>query len=303
MNVAVLGGGALGSVVVSLLDNHSISPRIYDVKGSDFASASECVSGCDLIFICVPSFAVSDVVSDCVSGLSPDAILINCAKGLHTDLSFLTDVIKDICPSQIVAELSGPAIAREIREGIHTKVDVVVDSDIAFGHISSALNCSYFTCVRSYDMHSVELGGIMKNVYALICGIIDGYHGGVNTKSFLMTEGLYEMTLLGDILGCSRDSFYGLSGLGDLLTTCMSKDSRNRRFGEYLASGKTVDDAMDELGMVAEGYYSTKTIKELADREAVSLPLLNALYQYLYEDLPLEDFISLITSDSIMVVS
>jgi glycerol-3-phosphate dehydrogenase (NAD(P)+) len=130
----------------------------------------------------------------------------------------------------------------------------------------------------------------MKNVYALICGIIDGVCKNTNTKAFVMTEGLSEMFVLGEKLGYSKDVFVGLSGLGDLLTTCMSEHSRNNRFGQMMAKGMDVQEAMDEMGMVVEGYYTTKVLKEWADEVGVELPLLNLLYEFLYEKMEVDEF-------------
>lgn len=308
MKVGILGGGALGKVMFGLVSENEVADIcVYDVKGSDIVNVStieECVGGADIVFICVPSFAVEGCVKEAASFLKDGSVVVNCAKGLADDFSFLTDVIGEVVGEGVgVAELSGPAIAREISEKIHTKVDVVCEKREDFDRICSVLNRPYFQCVRAYNMHAVELGGIIKNVYALLCGIVDGVHGGTNTKAFIMTEGMSEMADLGEAMGCERELFYGLAGLGDLLTTCMSGDSRNRRFGEALAGGKGVQEAMDDLGMVAEGYYSTKTVKQLSEKYGVGMPLLNALYVFLYEKGSLEQLLERIVADEVIVVS
>jgi len=313
MKVSVLGCGALGQVIAGLIRENGIKPSVFDLTPKDGVTTTDlitCVTGAEVVFVCIPSFAVRECMHNLselvkVGAIQDGTVVVNCSKGLETDtLGFLTDVIrKELGDAVVVAEWSGPAIASEIAKKIHTKVDVACDTDAGFEKVCQVLNTSYLTCMHAHDMHAVELGGVMKNIYALLCGIIDGVHAGTNTKAFLMTEGMYEMCELGVSLRSRRESFYGLSGLGDLLTTCMSEHSRNRRFGEALASGKGAAQAMDDLGMVAEGYYACKTIQELADREGVSLPLAHVLYEFLYEDLSLEELLERIVSGEVIALT
>ena len=236
------------------------------------------------IIIAVPSHAVRAVVSG-FEDVAPDTVLLSVAKGIENDTL--------LRPSQILAErfdenqiavLSGPSHAEEVSKGIPTVVVAAASNLDTARWVQRVSMSSVFRVYTNSDVVGVEIGAALKNIIALAAGIIDGVGGGDNTKAALITRGLAEITRLGTKLGAKSLTFAGLSGMGDLIVTCMSKYSRNRYLGEQIGKGRKLQEVLDEMVMVAEGVRTTRSAYELAFKHSVEVPIISEAYKVLFED-------------------
>jgi glycerol-3-phosphate dehydrogenase (NAD(P)+) len=190
-----------------------------------------------------------------------------------------------------MAVLSGPTFAREVGAGLPTAM-TIASADAQFAKaLAQDLSSENFRSYTSTDIVGVEVGGAVKNVLALGAGLSDGLGFGANTRIALITRGLVEMTRLGVALGAQRETFMGLAGLGDLVLSCTDDQSRNRRFGLLLAAGRTVEEALAEIGQVVEGYLAAKAVRTVAKRENVEMPICEGIYGVLYEQLPAREVV------------
>ena len=213
-------------------------------------------------------------------------IIVNCAKGIDLETGqFMSEIIEEELGPQshgIIAELSGPSIANELSKKHFTAVIIASKNEQVLGFLQKILNNDYFKVRPSTDVIGAELGGVMKNIYSMAIGISDTLWNSMNTRALLLTEGLAEMAKMGHELGATKRAFYGLSGIGDLIATCLSHESRNYRFGCFLAKGRTVEEAQCDVSQVVEGYYAVKAISKLAQKHNVKLPLCENMYNILY---------------------
>ena len=231
-----------------------------DVKVTD--DLREAVDDKDILILAVPSKAIRSVSKSLKNIIKDNQIIVNVAKGLEEDtLETMTDIIeeelKDKNPK--VAVLSGPSHAEEVGRGIPTTCVVSAHNKELTLYLQNVFMNPSFRVYTSPDMLGVEIGGALKNVIALAAGIADGLNYGDNTKAALITRGIKEISTLGVAMGGEQSTFYGLTGLGDLIVTCASMHSRNRRAGILLGQGKTLDEAIKEVNMVVEGVYSAKS--------------------------------------------
>ncbi len=218
-------------------------------------------------------------------GLAERAWVVSVTKGIENNsLKRMTEVIVDEAPGLAgrVAVLAGPSHAEEVARNLPTAV-VVAGPEPFRERVVGLFNAERLRVYTSTDFVGVELGGALKNVFAIGCGISDGLGMGDNTKAALMTRGLNELARLGVAAGAEVMTFFGLAGLGDLIVTCTSQHSRNRLFGEKIGQGRSVAQALSEMTMVAEGFPTAKSAKQLADRHGLDLPIIAALYGCLYE--------------------
>ena len=291
MKIAVMGSGGWGTALaLVLLENgHDVTlwsyteaesavlrerrenPMLKGVplpEGLKLTSDPACASGCGAVVLATPSFAVRTTARTLAPLLEPGAVLVSVSKGIEKDTSLtLTESIaQEVGEGHPIVALSGPSHAEEVGRGVPTAV------------VSASRDQS------ADDVVGVELGAALKNVIALCAGICDGMGFGDNTKAALMTRGLTEIARLGVALGGRRETFAGLSGVGDLIVTCTSMHSRNRRCGILIGQGTPVDEAVKEIGAVVEGYYAAATAKALADKTGVEMPITEAAYQVLYQD-------------------
>ena len=212
-------------------------------------------------------------------------IIVNVAKGIEEDtLDTLTDIINEEIPQAITAVLSGPSHAEEVSRGIPTTCVVGADTRETAEYIQTLFMNECFRVYTSPDVLGIELGGALKNVVALAAGIADGLGYGDNTKAALITRGIHEIARLGLAMGGKEESFTGLTGIGDLIVTCASMHSRNRRAGILIGQGKTMQEAMDEVKMIVEGVYSAKAAMKLADKYGVEVPIIEQVNLVLFED-------------------
>ena len=254
----------------------------------DLATALSDVSD---VLVAVPSHAFRGVLQEIQPHLKPEMRLAWATKGFEVETGRLPHQVAHevLGSSRPVAVLSGPTFAREVGQGLPTAM-TVASPDISYATaLANGLSSANFRAYTSTDITGVEVGGAVKNVLAVGAGLSDGLGFGANTRVALITRGLVEMTRLGVALGAHRDTFMGLAGLGDLVLSCTDDQSRNRRFGLLLASGRSPDEALAEIGQVVEGYSAAKATHAVAQRERVEMPLSEGVYRVLYERTPAKE--------------
>lgn len=306
--VTVLGGGSFGTILGNLLAekdfdvclwmrnkervneiNIQHTNRLYlpgirlsaQLKASYQLEGS--VSSSEVIIVCVPSVSVRTLCEQLKHLIKPHQILLSTTKGIEAE-SFLlmSEVIKSYFPLNPLAVLSGPNLAKEIAQKQPAATVVACKDKPVRDQIQKLLNCSYFRVYVNSDRYGVELGGALKNIYAIVSGMADAMGFGENTKSMLITRSLAEMSRFAVAMGANPLTFLGLSGVGDLVATCTSSLSRNYRVGYALAKGSTLDEAIDALGEVAEGINTLKIVRERAIRDDIYMPLVDGLYQVIF---------------------
>lgn len=309
-NVFVLGSGSWGTGIASLLVPNAASVTAYGLDldamkaintthtnphylpGVDLpvelraTDSIEGASEADLVAFVVPSSVTAAVAADLAKlTLKPNVILLSCAKGIELGTGRrMSEIIAETLPHHPLAVLSGPNHAEEVSRGLAScAVIASEDQDVALA-LQKLFSTPFFRTYTGDDMAGLELGGAIKNVYAIAAGCAKGLGLGDNAIAALVTRGLAEMTRLGVALGGRQETFMGLSGVGDLVVTCYSEHSRNHRFGLALGQGISIQKAEESLGMVAEGVRNAKSIHEAARRAGVRTPLLDAVYGILYEE-------------------
>jgi glycerol-3-phosphate dehydrogenase (NAD(P)+) len=316
--VAVLGAGSWGTALAIQFARAGHPTRLWSRNATDAAAMragrqnhrylpdarfpdgieihdqlAAAVQGAMAIILAVPSHALRALLEQLKPLLARDARLAWATKGFELDTGKLPhqvayDVLGDKYP---VAVLSGPTFAREVGMGLPTAMTIASpDADFA-AQLAKSLHASNFRAYTSTDIVGVEVGGAVKNVLAVGAGLSDGLGFGANTRIALITRGLTEVTRLGVALGAQAETFMGLAGLGDLVLTSTDNQSRNRRFGLALAAGKSVDQALREIGQVVEGYSAARAVHAVAKRENVDMPLVAGIYRILYEKEPAKDVV------------
>jgi glycerol-3-phosphate dehydrogenase (NAD(P)+) len=245
------------------------------------------------VLVVVPSHAFRAVLTEIVPRLDPGMRLAWATKGFELESGKLPhQVAREVLGAQrSIAVLSGPTFAREVGAGLPTAMTIASPDEAFATALAQGLSSDNFRAYTSTDIVGVEVGGAVKNVLAVGAGLSDGLGFGANTRIALITRGLVEMTRLGVALGAQRETFMGLAGLGDLVLTCTDDQSRNRRFGLALASGKSVEQAREEIGQAVEGYLAAKAVRNVAHREGVDMPLCEGIYSVLYENKPAKDVV------------
>ena len=316
MKITVLGSGGWGTALSILLhDNgHEVTLWSYEAhetetlrathenpmlkgvilpEGIAFVNDYSPVAESDMVVFATPSFAVRQTAKNAAPFLRPGTAVVSVTKGIEGRTGLrMTEVIRqeihDTC--QVVA-LSGPSHAEEVGRKVPTGV-VAACSDLrAAGLVQDVFMSPVFRVYTNPDIVGVELGGALKNIIALCCGVSDGMGLGDNTKALMMTRGMTEMARLGVALGGRTDTFAGLSGMGDLIVTCTSMHSRNRRAGILIGQGLTAQAAMRQVGATVEGYYAAKSAHMLAERMGVEMPICRCAFEVLYQDRPVRDVV------------
>ena len=254
----------------------------------DFARA---IAEAEQLLVVVPSHAFREVLERARPLLRPDQRVAWATKGFELATGKLPNQVADevLGPGVPTAVLSGPTFAKEVGAGLPSAMTVASrDEDYAMS-LARSFSGENFRVYASGDMVGVEVGGATKNVLAIGAGISDGLGFGANTRVALITRGLVELTRLGVALGADKGTFMGLAGLGDLVLTCTDDQSRNRRFGLALASGKTPEQAQAEIGQVVEGVLAARAVREVAKRVGVEMPIAEQIYRVLYEGAPAKE--------------
>ncbi|WP_166837105.1 NAD(P)H-dependent glycerol-3-phosphate dehydrogenase [Rheinheimera pleomorphica] len=309
--IAVLGAGSYGTALAICLARNGNTISLWGRSSEDMAQMAklrlnqkylpdirlpdtlqlsadlaETVASSRDILLVVPSHAFADTLRQIKPLLKPDARVAWATKGLEPETGrLLQDVARDILGEQVsLAVLSGPTFAKEMAMGMPTAISLSSTDADFITQLSDLLHCAKsFRVYTNPDFIGVQLGGAVKNVIAIGAGMADGIGFGANARTALITRGLTEMCRLGCALGAKKDTFMGMAGLGDLVLTCTDNQSRNRRFGLLLGQGKPVDEAMQSIGQVVEGYRNAKEVFNLAQRVGVEMPITEQIYQVLYQ--------------------
>ena len=249
---------------------------------ADLAAA---LQGATAVIVAVPSHALRETCTAIAQSIGDQVPVACAAKGLEPEscklpLDVIAEVLGEAWP---LAVISGPTFAKEIGQGMPSAVSIGARSLDVADAFAEALHGAGFRAYTTDDIVGVQIGGAVKNVLAIGVGIADGLNLGANTRAALITRGLVEMSRLGEALGARSETLMGLSGMGDLVLTCTDNQSRNRRFGVALARGESVDEAMEAIGQVVEGYRVTREVRELARSLGIEMPITEQVYQVLYE--------------------
>ena len=309
MNAVVVGSGAWGTALALCLHRNGhhvklwchaaaraaeinetrINPRLAQhplPQEMEITAGPACVADCRLVVIAVPSYAIRSTCRIIAPFLPKDATVVSVTKGIEPgSLLRMSQVITEETGHCVVA-LTGPSHAEEVAEGIPTGCLAACADREKAEFVQDAFMSSAFRIYTSPDIIGAELGGALKNIIALCAGVCDGLGYGDNTQAMLMTRGLTEIARLGLTMGAQKDTFAGLAGVGDLIVTCTSRHSRNRRAGVLIGQGQSPKEAMDSVGAVVEGYYAAASAWELKTHQGVEMPIVQAAYDVLYRGVP-----------------
>lgn len=315
---AILGGGSFGTAMAAILARNGHRTRLW-VRDPETAGAinedrenarylpgaqlpegvlaseslEEVLAGASLVFVAVPSKAFVPVLEQAKALVSDDTIVVSCTKGLHADgFLLMSQLLQRHWPRVRVGVLSGPNLAKEIVEHKFTGTVIASEDRELCRRIQQALSCDYFRVYDSPDMFGVELGGALKNIYAIATGMAAALGVGDNTRGLLITRSLAEMSRFASHMGADPMTFLGLAGVGDLVVTCSSPLSRNYRIGYLVAQGRTVARAAEELGQTAEGINTVELVAGRARELDIYMPIASGLYQILFENKPLQEVIA-----------
>lgn len=268
----------------NLRENTKYLPGVNIPNGVHFTSDISACVDCDVIVIAVPSHTVRSISKILSEYIDKKQIIVSISKGFDEEKYIrLSEVISEEIPTATVLAMSGPSHAEEVARALPT-TNVVASHDIESARfVQSIFNTESFRIYTCDDIIGVELGGALKNVIALCAGICDGLGYGDNAKAALITRGIAEITRLGIAMGAKFETFAGLSGIGDLIVTCTSMHSRNRRAGILIGQGKSVSDAEKEVNMVVEGIKTAKAVNYLSKKYNVEMPISNEAYKVLFE--------------------
>lgn len=306
MRAAVIGSGAWGTALAIRLykNGHDVvlwtfekelipqmvvervNPRLPGVllpEGLKISDDYACAAGCEMVVIASPSFPLRSVCRGVAPYIGKEAVVVSVAKGIENGTQLrMSQVVEEETGHKVVV-LTGPSHAEEVALDLPTACLAACENREMAEFVQDAFMSDAFRIYTSPDAIGAELGAALKNVIALCAGISDGLGYGDNTKAMLMTRGLTEIARLGVAMGAKKETFAGLAGVGDLIVTCTSMHSRNRRAGILIGQGRTPEEAMQEVGAVVEGYYAAKSAWELCCRRGVDMPIVQAAHAVLYE--------------------
>ena len=305
MNAAVIGAGAWGTALACQLSRNGHDTVLWFRSPEKAALAQEtrvnprlknavlppqllctadpqCVRGCELVVIAAPSFPIRSVCQTVAPYLDESTVMVSVTKGIEEgSLLRMSQIVAQETSRPVVA-LSGPCHAEEVAIQVPTGCLAACENKALAEFVQDAFMSETFRVYTSPDAVGAELGGALKNIIALCAGVVTGLGYGDNTKAMLMTRGLTEMARLGVSMGARKETLAGLSGVGDLIVTCTSMHSRNRRAGIAIGEGRTPQEVVADMGGVVEGYYAAVSAKELADSLGVEMPICEAMYDVLY---------------------
>lgn len=309
-NIGVLGAGSWGTALACLLHNNGHQVSIWSIMKDEVMmlqekrqhvtklpgvmlaqdivitnDLKEAMNQKDVLVLAVPSPFTRSTCQSMREHLRKGQIVVNVAKGIEEETLYtLTDIMEEELPGVNAAVLSGPSHAEEVGKGLPTTCVAGAHDRKTAEYLQNIFMSPVFRVYTSPDMLGIELGGALKNVIALAAGIADGLGYGDNTKAALITRGITEITRLGVAMGGKMETFCGLTGIGDLIVTCASVHSRNRKAGYLMGKGYTMQEAMDQVQMVVEGVYSAKAAMGLAQKYDIELPIIEKVNQVLFEN-------------------
>jgi glycerol-3-phosphate dehydrogenase (NAD(P)+) len=252
-----------------------------------------CINECSIIVLAVSSQGIRDVMEKIKGHVDGKQIFVNVSKGIeNSTLLRISEIVSSYYPDNHYVAFSGPSHAEEVCKGIPTTIVSASKSRFAAEFVQDVFITPRLRVYTNPDVVGVELGGSLKNVIALGAGICDGLGYGDNAKAALMTRGIREIARLGQAMGADVSTFTGLTGIGDLIVTCTSMHSRNRRCGIQLGQGKSLEEAVSSIGMVVEGVYTTKAAYALSKEYSIEMPITNEIYKILYEGCSAKEAVS-----------
>ena len=308
LNVGILGGGSWGTTVAALVarntsttlwardpetvdevnKHHTNKKYLPDANLSKklvaTADIEEAVAGKDVIVMGIPSQGFRGVLEQVKDHIRPWVPVVSLSKGLELDTRMrMTEIIEEVLPGHPAGVLTGPNLAREIMAGFAAASVIAMADEIIVKELQKTFNSGLFRVYTNHDVVGCELGGVLKNIIAIAAGMGDGQGAGENTRSAVITRGLAEITRLGVAMGGEPQTFAGLTGMGDLVATCTSAQSRNRTVGFELGKGRSITEITDEMYMVAEGVKSAPTVMALADEYGVEMPIAAEVFEVVQE--------------------
>ena len=311
--IAVLGGGSWGTVLANLaaINGNKVTlwmrdeANVESINTNSFnkkylpdylldrrliaTSNIEDIESSLLVLFCVPSSSFREVLLKSIKYVNPEALLISATKGIEEKgFLLMSQILENEIKSHDIGVISGPNLALEISQNQLTGTVIASKSKKLTEECIKIFASDSFRIYTNSDPYGVELGGALKNIYAIACGIADGLQSGENTVGMIMTRGLAEMSRFAVNQGADPMTFLGLSGVGDLITTCASPLSRNHAFGKLIGKGYQVDEAQKEIGQTTEGLKTLKVVWNKSKEEGVDMPIVNSLYKIIYENEPLE---------------
>lgn len=309
MRIAVIGAGSWGTALAALLAAKGESVILWSRDAGQAAAIREsrhnskylkdlelppalqvthhlreAVTGADMLVMAVASQGMREVLAALTPWASGHQIVVNVSKGIETNsLKRISEIVAEYLPVNPYCVLSGPSHAEEVAKGMPTTLVSASRSRQVAELVQDTFSTGALRVYTNPDVAGVELAGSLKNIIAIGAGISDGLGYGDNAKAALLTRGITEITRLGLVLGAKAETFAGLAGIGDLIVTCTSGHSRNRRFGMLVGQGMPVPEALAAVGMVVEGYFTARSAFDLCGRHSIEMPIVTELYRILYE--------------------
>ena len=306
--ISVLGGGSWGTVLAYLASVNGNSVNLWmrnkesaneintkninskylpslNLSKDVFATNDlSDVSDSELVIFCVPSDSFREVAEAAVKVIRKDIGLVTATKGVEKGgFKLMSNVLREHFPDNPIGIISGPNLAEEIANHNLSGTVIASKEEKLRKQVVKYFSSEFFKVYENDDPYGVEMGGALKNIYAIACGIADGLNSGENTVGMIMTRGLGEMSRLAVDLGANPQTFLGLAGVGDLITTCASPLSRNHQFGKMIGTGLSVDEAKIKIGQTIEGLKTLKVVKEISDEHEVEMPIVDSLFKIIYK--------------------
>ena len=321
--IGILGSGAWGTALASILNkktnislwsyekettkqinkykiNKNYLPGIKIPNNVTITNDLEELKTCKFIFICIPSQFIKKIIVKFKKFYKREMILVICSKGIEkTSKELISEVIKKIIPKSKIAILSGPSFAIEVAKKKPTAVTIASKNNKDAKELAKLINSKNFRCYYTNDVIGVQLGGVIKNILAIASGITESQNLGSSARAALITRGLAEMMKIGIAFGAKESTFYGLSGLGDLILTCNSKLSRNFVTGLLIGKGKKIKEIIKSNKAISEGVINSKTIFHLSKKKNIEIPVCESVYRILYKNAKIKETIEKILSRNI----
>ena len=307
-NISVLGGGSWGTVLANLASSnkHDVTLWMRDSTVVEEVNKSKrnskylpelklegkihatddisLINNSEMVIFCIPSDSFREVSRMASEYINASAQLVSATKGVEKDkFNLMSQILNEYMSNNPVGVLSGPNLAEEIATKQLSGTVIASNDKVLQKNVIDILGSDFFRVYENDDPYGVEMGGAIKNIYAIACGIADGLNSGENTVGMIMTRGLGEMSRLAVELGANPQTFLGLSGVGDLITTSASPLSRNHKFGKYIGEGLSVKSATDKIGQTVEGLKTLKVVKVISDERNINMPIVDSLYKIIYK--------------------
>lgn len=277
-------------------ENHKYLPGVKLPENMKVKyTMDEAMDGADIVLFAVPAQHFRGAFEKAIPFIEDNMILVNVAKGIEQGtLMTMSQIAKILKPDVKYVVLSGPSHAEEVGRFMPTTVTVASDDHQCAQIVQETFHTSRFRTYTHDDLIGVELGGALKNIIALGAGISDGVGFGDNAKAAMMTRGIVEVTRLGVKMGAKKETFAGLAGIGDLIVTCTSMHSRNRRCGLLIGQGAKAKDAVNQIGMVVEGFYTTDAAFDLARRESIEMPITETIHKIIHDEIDAKEAVEIL---------